>query len=157
MKKHTFIPVLALLLFVSCYDIEKPQKPIDLILEDQMVDVLVDISIMASAKGINKRVLENKGIIPVAYIYNKHGIDSLQFVNSNNYYAHDIEVYNKIYDKVKDSLIKLRDKYKALEKEENKKKDEKKKEFKKNQDLLKQEKPNLNRDSILRNLKSKNR
>lgn len=139
---------------MSCYDIEKPEKPKDLISEDQMVDVLVEITIMSSAKGINKRMLENNGITPVAYIYKKHGIDSTQFANSNNYYAHDIEVYDKIYDKVKDSLTILRDKYKELQKEEVKKQDEKKKELRAKEELLKQEKPKINRDSILNNLNS---
>lgn len=119
-----------------------------------MVDVLVEISIMSSAKGINKRMLENNGITPVAYIYKKHGIDSTQFANSNNYYAHDIEVYDKIYDKVKDSLTTLRDKYKELQKEEVKKKDEKKKELRTKKELLKQDKPKINRDSILNTLNS---
>ena len=155
MKKSSLIYLLVSILFVSCYDIEKPEKPKDLISEDQMVDVLVEISIMSSAKGINKRMLENNGITPVSYIYKKHGIDSAQFANSNNYYAHDIKVYDKIYDKVKDSLTTLRDKYKELQKEETKKKDEKKKELKSNQELLREEKPNFNRDSILKNLKSK--
>lgn len=139
---------------MSCYDIEKPEKPKDLISENQMVDVLVEISIMSSAKGINKRMLENNGITPVAYIYKKHGIDSTQFANSNNYYAHDIEVYDKIYDKVKDSLTTLRDKYKELQKEEVKKKDEKKKELRTKKELLKQDKPKINRDSILNTLNS---
>ncbi|MBN2868198.1 MAG: DUF4296 domain-containing protein [Flavobacteriaceae bacterium] len=139
---------------MSCYDIEKPEKPKDLISEDQMVDVLVEISIMSSAKGINKRMLENNGVKPVAYIYKKHSIDSIQFANSNNYYAHDIKVYDRIYDKVKDSLIKLRDKYKAIQKEEKSKIDKKKVELKPNQELLKEGKPNLNRDSILKNLNS---
>jgi len=100
-------------------------------------------------------MLENNGITPVSYIYKKHGIDSTQFANSNNYYAHDIKVYDKIYDKVKDSLTILRDKYKELQKEEAKKIEDKKKELKSNQELLKEEKPNFNRDSILRNLKNK--
>jgi len=156
-KKSSFIYLLVLFLFVSCYDIEQPEKPEDLISENQMVDVLVEIYIMSSAKGINKRMLENNGITPVSYIYKKHGIDSMQFANSNNYYAHDIKVYDRIYEKVRDSLIKLRDKYKTIQKEENKKKDEKKKELKSNQELLKQEIPKLNRDSILKNLKSKNK
>ncbi|MBN2868322.1 MAG: DUF4296 domain-containing protein, partial [Flavobacteriaceae bacterium] len=153
-KKSSLIYLLVLILFVSCYDIEKPEKPKDLISEDQMVDVLVEISIMSSAKGINKRMLENNGITPVSYIYKKHGIDSAQFANSNNYYAHDIKVYDKIYDKVKDSLTTLRDKYKELQKEEIKKKDDKKKELRAKEELLKQDKPKINRDSILKNLNS---
>ena len=133
---------------MSCYDIEKPDKPKDLIPEDQMVDVLVDITIMSSAKGINKRTLENNGVTPVAYIYKKHGIDSTQFVNSNNYYAHDIKVYERIYAKVKDSLVILRDKYKAIQKEETEKKNKEKNEVKAEKKLLREAKPKFLKDSV---------
>lgn len=144
MKHSSLLYLLVLTLFVSCYDIEKPEKPKDLLSEDKMVDVLVEISIMSSAKGINKRILENNGIKPVEYIYKKHGIDSMQFVNSNTYYSHDIEVYDKIYDKVKDSITKLRDKYKAIQNKEKKKKEKEKKELNKaelklDQNLLEKE------------------
>ena len=74
MKHSSLLSLLVLTLFVSCYDIEKPEKPKDLLSEDKMVDVLVEISIMSSAKGINKRILENNGIKPVEYIYKKHAL-----------------------------------------------------------------------------------
>lgn len=110
------------LTLVSCYDVQKPEKPDDLISEDKMVDVLVETVIMSSAKGINKRELENKGILPDSFIYKKHKIDSLQFVNSNNYYAYDIENFNQIYTRVKDSLEALRLHYKEVQKKEEKSK-----------------------------------
>ncbi|MBL7558196.1 DUF4296 domain-containing protein [Olleya sp. YSTF-M6] len=110
------------LMLVSCYDVQKPEKPDDLISEDKMVDVLVETVIMSSAKGINKRELENKGILPDSFIYKKHKIDSLQFVNSNNYYAYDIENFNQIYTRVKDSLEALRLHYKEVQKKEEKSK-----------------------------------
>ncbi|WP_397364479.1 DUF4296 domain-containing protein [Olleya sp. R77988] len=132
MKKHTFIYLLAALLFVSCYGIEKPNKPDNLISEDKMVEVLVELSIMSSAKGINKRELENRGIVPDTFIYRKHKIDSIQFANSNNYYAYDIEKYSDIYARVKDSLEKLRT---AFKKEDSISK------AKKQKRLLKEDKP----------------
>ena len=125
MKQNPLIYILLVLLFVSCYGVQKPDKPDDLLSEDKMVDVLVDLTIMSSAKGINKRELENRGIMPDSFIYNKHKIDSTQFVSSNDYYAYDIEKYNEMYVKVKTKLEDLRAFYKA---EEEKKKEKQKKE-----------------------------
>ncbi|AUC82615.1 DUF4296 domain-containing protein [Lacinutrix sp. Bg11-31] len=118
-----------LLLFLtlsSCYNVVKPNKPNNLISEDNMVNVLVDMAIMSSAKGVNKSRLEKNGIVPDEYIYKKNSIDSLTFAESNAYYAFDIKKYDVIYKRVKDSLTVIRDKYKAIdtkEKEEKKIKD----------------------------------
>lgn len=116
MKSIAPVYLFLLLLLASCYGIEKPSKPDNLLSEDKMVDVLVEINLMSSAKGINKRELENRGIVPDTFIYNKHKIDSTQFANSNNFYAYDIEKYDKIYTRVKDSLEALRAFYKEKEK-----------------------------------------
>ena len=90
-----------------------------------MVNILVDMAIMSSAKGVNKSNIEKNGIIPDAYIYKKNNIDSTTFANSNAYYAFDIKKYDAIYLRVKDSLTILREKYKAIDKEEKKIKEKK--------------------------------
>lgn len=104
---------------MSCYGIEKPKKPENLMSKDKMVDVLVELALVSSAKGINKRELENKGIVPDTFVYKKHKIDSTIFANSNNYYAYDIDEYSQIYKDVRDSLESLRIFYKDVEKKEN--------------------------------------
>jgi len=110
------------MLYTSCYTIEKPEKPSDLLTEDEMVTILLDMAIMSSAKGVNKKKIEENGIVPDAYIFEKHNIDSLRFDTSNNYYSYNIDTYNGIYEKVKDSLTALRDYYKGIEAETKKKK-----------------------------------
>jgi len=119
--------LLILLLISACYKVEKPEKPDNLLSEDKMVDVLVEMSLMYSAKAINKWELEKNAIMPDRFIYDKHDIDSLQFAQSNYYYAFDIKKYEKIYDRVKDSLGKLKTKYKAIQEEEQRVKDSLKK------------------------------
>jgi len=104
---------------VSCYGIDRPKKPENLMSKDKMVDVLVELALVSSAKGINKRELENKGIVPDTFVYKKHKIDSTIFASSNNYYAYDIDEYSQIYKDVRDSLESLRTFYKDLEKKEN--------------------------------------
>ena len=66
-----------------------------------MVDVLIDFMIINAAQGSNKKILEAAIKNPVQYIFKKHNIDSLQFENSNDYYVHNVEVYNSIYKRVK--------------------------------------------------------
>ena len=100
--KYPVIVVLLLALVFSCSN--RPPKPENLISEERMVDIIYDVSILASAKGVNKKLLENNGILPETFIYTKHNIDSLQFVSSINYYASDPETYNNIYNKVEQRI-----------------------------------------------------
>ena len=91
------------LLIISCKnnDIERPKVPKNLIPKDSMVEIIHDISLINSAKGVSRQLLESNGIIPEEYVYKKHNIDSLQFALSNDYYAYDLKSYEDIYKSVK--------------------------------------------------------
>ncbi len=116
------------LLVTACYQYNKPDKPKNLISKKKMVDVLIDIKLISSANGVNKKILENHGINSESYIFKKHDIDSLQFALSNEYYAFSIKEYEEIYANVKDSLEQLKIFYKELDlKEEAEAKAQKKK------------------------------
>ena len=104
------------LFFMSCETLEV-NKPTDLISEDQMVEILYDVVLINSAKGINKQSLQNKIKNPQAYIYEKHNIDSLQFAKSNAYYTFKNEIYKSIYEKLDLKLIAQKKEYEALLKE----------------------------------------
>lgn len=108
------------LLFFACDDKHKPQKPNNLIPKDQMERILYDLYIVNSAKGINKKVLEQNNVIPETYILTKYNIDSLQFVQSNDYYAFDSEGYKTIIENVKARLQKEKKFFEDLEKKEGK-------------------------------------
>lgn len=116
------------LLITACYQYKKPEKPKNLISKDKMVGVLIDIKLITSANGVNKKRMNEQLGNAEAYIFNKHNIDSLQFALSNKYYAFNIKEYEEIYEKVKDSLERLKDIYKKIElKEEAEEKAQKKK------------------------------
>jgi sensor c-di-GMP phosphodiesterase-like protein len=119
MKKLVFL-FGAILLLVSCKNevVEKPEKLID---EDQMVNIIYDLSILEAMKYQSSQSATPKyAINPKEYIYKKYHIDSLQFARSNHYYASDMGNYKKMYDKVNerikaeqkqvDALIKTGDK-----------------------------------------------
>lgn len=124
--KFKFILVLMLgTLVLSCYNVA-PEKPKKLISEEKMTNILYDLYIINSAKGIDKKVIANKGIIPEVYLLKKHDIDSAQFASSNAYYAYDTDAYNSILTNVKNRLEADKTTYEAALKKEGKTRKEKK-------------------------------
>ncbi|WP_100610184.1 DUF4296 domain-containing protein [Confluentibacter lentus] len=112
-----FIPYTIVLLFVvSCYQFKEPEKPKNLISKAEMVNILIDLKLIASVTaGDDIKVLDSNNVQSEKYIYKKYNIDSTQFALSNNYYAYHLEDYEEIYTKVKDSLEALSSFYEALE------------------------------------------
>ena len=90
------------LLFAILISCQKPAvpKPDNLIDEDVMVDIMFDISILEAMKSQKGDALEANAINPNTYIFKKYKIDSLQFANSDKFYASDIKKYKGIFDKV---------------------------------------------------------
>jgi hypothetical protein len=110
---HRFLLFIVISLFLSaCYGNKKLKKPENLISKNEMVNILIDIKIMASATGVNKDLLDKHGIHQEDFIYKKHNIDSLQFALSNEYYSFYMTEYEAIYQKVNDSLTLLQEIYK---------------------------------------------
>ena len=101
------------ILVISCGNI-KAKKPANLISEDRMVEVLYDVIIINTAKGVNKKLLQNNINNPINYIYRSHGIDSLQFAESNAYYTINTDKYKSIYDKVEMKLKAEKSQYEAI-------------------------------------------
>ena len=117
--KHFFY-ILVLISFVSCNNLDRPKKPKNLIAKDEMSEIMYDLYILNAAKGVNRKLLELNGIMPVDYIYKKYGIDSLQFAESNTYYAYDLEVYTGIMEKMTAQLEKDKELYQKLNDEDQK-------------------------------------
>jgi len=102
--KMKYLVLIFALFMLSCQSVEKMKKPDNLISEDKMVEVLTDLVLLNSAKNYNRRILEETGIKVNSYLYEKHGIDSLQLAQSTQYYADDASKLDKIYRTVKDTL-----------------------------------------------------
>ena len=106
MNKLNVIIILSFLLGCNNSLTQKPIPPDNLISQEKMVDIIYDMTLINVAKGVNKSILENNGIIPEQYLFNKHSIDSILFARSNEYYSYDLKTYQIIYDKVKIKLEK---------------------------------------------------
>ena len=105
---------------LSCDKQNKPKKPDNLIPEEKMEGILYDMYIINAAKGVNRKILQNKGIVPETYILKKHQIDSAQFAESNAYYAFDPDLYKSMVESVKTRLENDKKVFEALEKKEGK-------------------------------------
>ena len=118
MLKRIILYILVLVVAVSCYTTKKPKKPEQFLSKKEMINIILDLRILASANGSNQKVLQDYGIYSEEYIYQKYKIDSATFAQNNNYYAFHLEDYDEIYNKVKDSLDELKEYYDELVKEE---------------------------------------
>ncbi len=128
------------MLVLGCIGNDKPKRPTNLISKADMETILYDLYIINGAKGVNGKLLENNGFLPETYILEKHGIDSLQFATSNDYYAFDTEQYKGIIENVKAKLEQKKGQLEALEKEKaevaKRKRDSLRKKGKKKQDSI---------------------
>lgn len=118
-KTVSFLVVL--ILFLSCKE-EAVEKPDRLIEKGKMVNIMYDLAILEGIKYQNPTSLVTYDINPSKYIYKKYKIDSLQFAQSNVYYASNYEDYKDVFDEiikriddqkeVMDSLVKMENKRK---------------------------------------------
>ncbi len=96
------------LFLLSCQDLEKMERPDDLIAKQKMVDVLTDLSLLNSAKNYNQQFLEESGLRPSEYLYQKYDIDSVQLALSTRYYARNYIEFEEIYRQVQENLEKIK-------------------------------------------------
>lgn len=102
-KKTLFFGILILL--ISCKE-EVVKKPDNLIEKEVMVNILYDLSLLEAMKFQSTKPLEVYKVSPSQYLYRKYKIDSLQFFQSNIYYASDYKVYKKMNEQINERLDK---------------------------------------------------
>ncbi|BAO75905.1 DUF4296 domain-containing protein [Winogradskyella sp. PG-2] len=114
-KNIRVIIVLCLLVF-ACNKDDKPKRPDNLIPKDKMSNILHDLYIINGAKGVNRKLLEANGFMPETYLLTKYNIDSIQFADSNAYYAFNTEEYKSIVSEAKARLEKEKVEFEELQK-----------------------------------------
>ena len=89
------------LLFVSqgCSKAKK-DIPNPLLTENQMIDILYDLTIVDAIRMNNPAVLTENRVSTSKYIFEKHQIDSITFAENNKYYATKFDVYLRLYDSI---------------------------------------------------------
>lgn len=80
-------------------------EPDHLIPPNKLENMLYDLSLLNSLKGVDKDALEENGIIPTEYLFKKYDTDSTAFTKSSVYYAaKNPEEYAAILKSVKKRL-----------------------------------------------------
>ncbi|GAA0712767.1 hypothetical protein GCM10009430_03540 [Aquimarina litoralis] len=130
-----------MLIAFSCQNLDKIDKPENFIEEEKMIEILTDIAFVKAAKGSYKKVFDIEKINPELYILEKHGIDSLVFVENNRWYISQLDGYEKIFNKVKKNIEVSKIKFEKLKKEEDS--------IKRIKDSLEKVKNGLNKEKIL--------
>ena len=95
-----------LILIMSCSNQDGPSN---LMSEQQMVDFLLDINIINSSRAYRNNSDLNYYNIKDTFLYKKHNVDSLQFVNSNKYYSSNPKQYLRIYSNLQKKMRFIKD------------------------------------------------
>ena len=116
--KYWSIIIIALFFF-GCQDIKYPKKPKNLISQEKMVDVLTEAYLANAARSVNIKPITTEGLRIDSLVYDKFGVDSLQFAKSNDYYAADINIYMKIFQDVEMRLSQMEKDHDSIQKATN--------------------------------------
>lgn len=98
-----FMGVVIFFLAFSCKE-KLIEPPGDLIPQSEMTEILYDLALINGLKSTNRTVLDQYEIETMPYLYEKYGIDSLQFVKSDEYYASVPAIYQSMYSTIKERL-----------------------------------------------------
>lgn len=90
---------MVLFLSVSCKK-ELVKEPKRLIEKGKMIDIMYDLSLLDAMKYQNPLSLDSINSDPKKFILRKYKVDSLQFAQSNIYYAADYDTYKDMYDEI---------------------------------------------------------
>ena len=85
------------------------QPPGNLIPKAQMTDILFDISILDAINNSYPNALERNGIEIMPFVYDKYGIDSVQFAQSDLFYASRPVEYQEIYEALEARILQKKD------------------------------------------------
>ncbi|WP_296143234.1 DUF4296 domain-containing protein [uncultured Flavobacterium sp.] len=117
--KNFFLFFIGFSFLVSCGQ-KAIEKPDNLIEKEKMDDIIYDLTLLQAMRGGYQATLDSNKVDVANYIYKKYKIDSLQFANSNRYYASDVAAYNRMFNRVNERLIANKVKADTLAKREEK-------------------------------------
>ena len=117
--KNFIVIILVLFLSTSCKK-EVVKQPAKLIEKEKMIDIMYDLSLLEAIKYQNPLSLDSVNSDPKNFVLKKYKVDSLQFAQSNIYYAADYNTYKEMYDEIGkrlaveqravDSIVKIEEK-----------------------------------------------
>lgn len=107
-KKFLFFYFL-LAILLSCSNVQKRDKPENLLSKDQMVEIYTDMLLLDAVKRSVSKSFESYNLEASEHIYNKFKIDSATLTNNMRYYNLDFEANAEIYKRVNENLENKRE------------------------------------------------
>lgn len=98
--RNLIVSIFVLVLLIACESSTIFKKPENLIPEQTMAELIVDLELARYAKGKKNNFMDTK-MEYTHLVYEKYGIDSAQYVESNKYYVSNLETYRRIHENVK--------------------------------------------------------
>ena len=97
-----FIVIFLFFIAVACKEQQQQivSMPECLLSEQKMINMMVDVALVKSAKSTGRKGLRDSGIKPLEYLYNKHGVDTIVIRENLEYYNSDLKKSKVIYEKV---------------------------------------------------------
>ena len=106
--KRNYLLLFWVLGLIACAD-KLIEEPDNLIPSDQMAEILYDMALLNAIDNSHPEVLEENRLEVMEFVFEKYGVDSLQFTSSDLYYASVPAEYQKIYEVVEQRLTEARD------------------------------------------------
>ena len=144
MKQQYYLLILTLVLACSEAVVEKPEN---LLGKDEMINIYYDLAVIESIKSVDLEALKKENIDAMPFIYKKYGIDSLQFAESDLYYASIPLEYQTMYEEVE---VRLEEQIKNYEDARKQRSDSIKEANKRRSDSLGKLKKNMPKPALLK-------
>jgi len=116
--KKLLLLIVSIVMF-SCGKETAAEKPARLLSQQDMENILYDVTIMQAVRSYQPQVLDTNKVDIQHYVYKKYKIDSLTYAQNNIWYAAHVEKYAAMLDNVairvqkeKDAVTKKIDKEK---------------------------------------------
>jgi hypothetical protein len=113
---RNFLSLILISMILSCSSTGAVEKPDNLIKESVLERVLYDIIVLEAMSTFKPKNQDFESVYGKPYIYKKYGIDSLQLVESDNYYAKFPRIYTRIYSNIQKRMGKVKDSLTELDK-----------------------------------------
>ncbi len=98
------ILVLLCISSISCQE-ETVPEPDNLLSDEQMEEIIYDITILQAAHNISPDILNEKKIVSNEFIFKKYKIDSTIFFQNYKFYASKTKKFKQMHKKVIERIV----------------------------------------------------
>lgn len=116
MKAIKCLSLLVFVLVTSCQNVEEIEEPKNLLSKSEMKDLVYDMVLLDAAAVVNKEKLNELNIEILQFLSQKYGIDSTDLKQNILYYNLRFDENSEIFEQAKDSIKRLDRVYDSISK-----------------------------------------